>query len=857
VDATTWRTCVSLYRHMKSSEVVEVVEIEGLSGLSERLGRHRDASCSTKTCVGQKCPGKDGLGWTAGLVPLGSTRHNKNVKSLGLLALDFDSRPRARADALLGIFQDSGLVVQVHSTHRHKPEKCYFRAVFPLAREVKPSEFELLWQAVVGHFDILHDIDPSAKNVARLFFMPSCPHDGERFAHQFGAKLLNPDEFISEHVLASRTAERAKIALAVAAPPPPAENGQVDLKDLRRLLVYRNPQEDPFGEKAELLRRVKFGESLADKPGRKTVIFSGVALYGRNGCVYRAANLVAMQLPLQTTFEIVSELMRESLAKIPQYEDDDENEAIGLDWWLEVAKRGFDKTTSWRQEELQRHDRVTNQLRIRVQKNVRQSSGQPSQPALPLSSESDGEQEPEPRHDVTVGADDQHWRPTMLYQVDKTGNPKIVQVGSNVEIILENHPAFKGLLKWDEWARAPRYFGNALNTAKCTKTDSMMTEIEYFLQRNEGVKLSTLGIRQAIIHVALANKYDPLKEHLLSLTWDGIDRYSSFLAKRCGAIDRTGVPGFLELVGTRALLARIARALSPGCQNDAVLVLEGDEGIGKTSLVRALAGEWGSESCLSFADKDLKLLAASKWVIELAELSSLKKSEVELMKSFISTKVDTFRPLYHTDMGDFPRRCVFIGTTNDDEYLERGLNRRFWPVRCERIDVDAVHAEIHQINAEGVWRFINNQKWWFPKGETGLHTALKNNAADRVKPGSQHDEVIRSWFLEREPKYRPKEITILDIAVHALECRKDQVDQHGVPLGKALKRLGFVRRRSSAPGRPLVYRTPASLLDAPRTELSHGHLHLVSLGNGVADVDSPNAGVEESLNTEEERPTKH
>jgi hypothetical protein len=210
-----------------------------------------------------------------------------------------------------------------------------------------------------------------------------------------------------------------------------------------------------------------------------------------------------------------------------------------------------------------------------------------------------------------------------------------------------------------------------------------------WLQLRE-VPLRPTTCADAVATVADENRNHPVRNYLEELVWDGVPRLDSWLQRYLGVKVLPGIGEeakhralYVREVGRRWAISGVARIYRPGCKADHALVLEGRQGAGKSSALAALVpnADWFADEISDLGSKDSAQDLRGKWLLELAELSALKRGEIERVKAFMSRSVDHYRPSYGRRSQDFPRQCFFAGTTNAEEYLidETG-NRRWWPV---------------------------------------------------------------------------------------------------------------------------------------------------------------------------------
>ncbi len=239
----------------------------------------------------------------------------------------------------------------------------------------------------------------------------------------------------------------------------------------------------------------------------------------------------------------------------------------------------------------------------------------------------------------------------------------------------------------------------------CMKGGSVSESLDNMalMVRNEISKTYKLDINKTLVLEALQIKcfehaFDPVRDYLDGMRWDGRRRLDRWLVDYCGAEDTE----YHRAVGRKVLIAAVRRARSPGCKFDYLMVLEGPQGAGKSTALQILAGaeNFSDARVLKLRDKEQQEAIAGIWIYEIAELAG-KHIDVEEVKAFLSKSVDAARAAYGSARTDQRRRCIFVATTNNDQYLKDDTgNRRFWPVRVEQIDLECLRLDRDQLWAE-------------------------------------------------------------------------------------------------------------------------------------------------------------
>lgn len=373
---------------------------------------------------------------------------------------------------------------------------------------------------------------------------------------------------------------------------------------------------------------------------------------------------------------------------------------------------------------------------------------------------------------------------------------------TNVNVALGYHPDMRGRLRWNELAcvvekaKAPPWGREG------EWTDADDAEAIMWMERAGLPSFSPAMVRQAAESVARDHAYHPVRDWLASLQWDGTVRLPSWLGTYFGA---TNPEAYLADVGTWWLVSAVARAFRPGCQVDHVIVLEGDQGMGKNEAIQRLVGpEYLDQMSESLGQKDALMKLRGKWVLTLDELSSLKRTDIEKVKAFITDRIDRYRSPYGRRMESHPRQCVFIGTTNSSEWMADATGgRRWWPVRVTSLDFDGLSRDRDQLWAEAVARLESNEKWWPSTAEERERCA---DAVDEVVQVDPWESKIETYLAARD------QVEMADLLGSALGKEpKDWTRYDETRCGYVMKRLGWKRKRvTTSAGRIYLYERPCA-----------------------------------------------
>ncbi len=624
---------------------------------------------------------KDVGGFVGGQLREGR-RKNGMVLCRSMLTLDMDyGEP--------GIWDEIDLLHDfkccVYSTHKHTPEHPRLRMIIPLARDITEEEYPAVARMVAKEIGI--DLfDDTTYEACRLMYWPSTSANGEFFYKTKDGPLLDPDAYLAKYAdwrdastwpVSSRQSEAVR----------------------RSITQQADPLEKP-GIVGAFCRAYTIEEAIetflsdvyepSSMNGRYDYIpadsAAGVVVYdGKFAYSHHATDPVCGKL--LNAFDLV---------RLHKFRELDEN--VGLD-------TPPSKLPSFK---------AMNDLALGDDKVKAVFAGERiAQAAAEFS--------------------DEDWQTGL--ELDKSGHVK--NTLRNLTLILENDPNLKGvvfnqLLDGMEikgevpWKHPSKFWRDADDAQLISYVDA---HYGTFSARNYDI---------AVTKVADDRAYHPIREFIESLPeWDKVPRVDTLLVDYLGASDTA----YIRAVTRKTLCAAISRVLRPGCKFDSMLVLNGPQGVGKSTLIAKLAGEWFSDS-LNLGDTKDKTAAEKLqgyWILEIGELAGLKKAEVETLRSFLSRQNDIYRAAFGKRATPHLRQCVFFGTTNAESGYLRDTtgNRRFWPVKTpgngKKQSWNLTHEEILQIWAEALVYVRQGEKLY-------LSAEMDALAKDEQREAMESDE---------------------------------------------------------------------------------------------------------------------
>ena len=632
---------------------------------AELLARMEAVTRTPETVAEYKAMGRDQQseikdvgGFVGGYCNNGS---RSDIRHRSMVCLDADYATPELWDDWLMFYGNAGAV---YSTHKHTPEKPRLRLVIPLSRNVSPDEYQAIGRRIAATLGI-DQFDDTSYQPQRMMYWPSASRDGEYVFQYHDGPMLDADAVLSTYhdwrdvsawPASSRVAEVVKKTTASKQKDPLEKGGLVGAFCRAYSIEDAIAEFVPEYVPASGGRYTYNGGSTAE----------GVVTYdGKFSYSHHATDPASMQL-----------CNAWDLVRLHKFGE------------LDIAL-GDDTTVSLRPSYKAMSEFAAADERVKAQIVSDRLAEAGADFAAPVTT------------DINVPTTDTDWQ-SKLKVTEKGGIASCIE---NVVVILNGDPSLSGCVGFNEMTHnivAVRSLPWRKVRGESQWTDADDADLRYYLERVYGLTGKD-KIFDGLNVVAMAHKFHPVRDYLDGCVWDGIPRLERLLVEFLGADDTT----YTRAVTRKALVAAVARIYRPGIKFDYMLTLRGRQGLGKSALIAKLGGPWFSDSFSTLQGKEAFEQVQGVWLMEIGELASMKKAEVESIKLYLSKQVDRFRPAYGRRIQEFPRQCIFIGTTNEEQFLRDTTgNRRFWvvdtPNKSTRHWSELTPAEVALIWAEAV-----------------------------------------------------------------------------------------------------------------------------------------------------------
>lgn len=606
----------------------------------------------------------------------GGRRKAPCLEGRDLATLDLDSIPAGQTENILKKVGGLGCAAVVYSTRKHAGYAPRLRVVIPFDRTAAADEYEPAARELASLIGMGH-CDPTTFEGTRLMYWPSCCADSQYVYQVYDAPFCSLDGILGMYGDWRDVSQWPQVPGA-------------DARERRRLAK----QEDPTTKKGAIgafCRTYTITQAM-DRfiPG----MYEETAVQGRY--TYTGGSTVGGAIVYDGDLFLYSHHATDpcsgllvnafDLIRLHMYGDRDGE-----------AKEGtpVNKLPSFlAMKELAMGDEGVSAL-------MRQERLEAARAAFPIVGGGQG----------AVPED-----PDWIRHLEVDGNNNYKKTINNAVIVLENDPNLKEKIATDEFASCGMVLGAVPWDAREGRHRwSDVDDAGYYRYMEQYYGITGRDkMDSALLIVSAQNKINDVRRYLEGLTWDGIPRVETLLPDYLGAEDNA----YTRAVMRKALCAAVARAVEGGVKFDYMPIFTGPQGIGKSTFLAILGGEWFSDSLTTFAGKEAAELIQGTWINEVGELSAFSKQETQVIKQFLSKTHDIYRAAYGRRTEKYPRRCVFFGTSNDHEFLKDATgNRRFWPVdvgrhparksvwECLPMEVDQVWAEacVYWRNGEGLY----------------------------------------------------------------------------------------------------------------------------------------------------------
>ena len=655
--------------------------------ISELYERLRSPARSTETMANfmglqknQQDKLKDIGGFVAGTLN-GPRRKAGAVTGRDILALDLDNIPSGMTENVCARVESTGCGYCIYSTRKHRPDAPRLRILFPLDRTCTADEYEPIGRYVMNQIG-LELADPTTFEAHRLMYWPSVCADGQYVFYYADKPMLSVDGVLAAYADWRDTTSWPRLPgevnhrrMATKQGDPTAKKGVVGAF-CRTYDVPAAMEKFLPGIYEETATEGRYTYTGGSTTGGAILYDDGKFLYSHHATDPTSNRLV-------NAFDLV---------RLHKFGDLDDGEDV------KEGTKGNRLPSFTEMCRLAAADSAVAALLLREQREARQNA---FSPVAMEAADSDEQSE-----------DDIGWE-MQLQRHERSGLP--LPTIDNIWMILEHDSNLKGRFALNEFAGR----GEVLKQLPWSKQidrrfwdDNDIAGINWYMEKYYQISKPKHIDRALSLHSNI-HSFNEVADYLSSLDWDGVSRLDTLFVDFLGAQDTE----FVRAVTRKAFTAAVTRAMRPGTKFDEMIVLSGPQGIGKSTLLDKMSKGWFNDSIRSFQGKDASELLQGVWIVELGELDSLFQDRLAgegRVKQFLSLRIDKFRAAYGRTVQDYPRHCVFFGTTNRYDYLtDRTGGRRFWPVDVgvlphEKTVWEHLDAEVDQLWAEAVFRW---QMW--------------------------------------------------------------------------------------------------------------------------------------------------
>lgn len=673
---------------------------------------------------------KDIGGFVGGTLK-GLQRKAINVTGRDLITLDLDSISPGDTDNVVRTVDSLGMAYVIYSTRSHTEHRPRLRVVVPTDRTMTVDEYEPIARKLASLIGI-GMCDGTTFEASRLMYWPSCPKDAQYVYHVGDKRFLSADGMLGLYDDWHDVRSWPQV--------PGHEASQRE----RQLLAKQGDPKTKHGIVGAFCRVYGIREALDEYlPHAYTAVegsadrltfatgstVAGAVIYDDDQFLYSHHNTDPCGGQLVNAFDLV---------RLHKFHGLDETAKDGTPVHKLPSYAAMSKLA------MQDTDVVAELNAARAQESAQNVF------ADLMQTEKKGKQE---ITDLNPNAlTDVEWMKTSTLKYDDNGRVKPTL--DNMLKILVHDQALSGRIAFDRFAS--RYVAKGAlpwNMTPGTRlwTDADDAGLRWYLEN----KYEVTGrdkVQDAMIMCAEQNGFNEVLDYLNSLKWDGVARLDTLFIDYLGAEDNV----YTRAVARKSLTAAVARAFEPGCKYDTMPILIGRQGAGKSTLIRTMGKKWYADGLSTFEGKEAAENIQGKWIIEAGEMAGYTRAEENASKQFLSRQVDVFRQAYGRRTQEYPRRCVFFGSSNQYEFLKDITgNRRFWPIDIEaqkptkNVYVN-LPGEVDQIWAEAVVRYKNGESLIIEDNEAALKIA--ETAREAHMESNSKQGLINEFLLQKVPK---------------------------------------------------------------------------------------------------------